>query len=87
VRSAHRQFQIFTREEAIRFLATAPKMAENHGDRIAAYRRLRPTSTPEERARAHAYNERAALERLQKILRGEWPASYADGPIIVRAKP
>jgi hypothetical protein len=68
---------------AATYLRRALPMAENHGDRILAERRLDPVTTREERAAAIAYNERAVLERFRKVLSGEWPA---HGPIVVRAK-
>lgn len=75
------QFAWLTPAEAAAYIRRAEPMAENHGDRIAARRRLRPVTTAEERAAARAYTERAALERFQMQLRGVWPA---HGPIIRR---
>lgn len=84
MRSASLQFHLFTRAEAVAFLAAGYTSAESYGDRVAAERRLQPVTTAEERAASLAYNERAALERFQKVLRGEWPET---GPIIVRQAP
>jgi hypothetical protein len=84
VRTAHGQFRWFaSRQESAEYLARVPVMAENHGDRIAAERRLDPVTSREERAAARAYAERAVLERFRKVLSGEWPP---HGPIVVRVR-
>lgn len=69
-RTASRQFSWYSREEAAAYLASAVKMHENHGDRIAMERRLMPVTTAEERAASRAYNLQAARERLARALRG-----------------
>lgn len=48
-------FQVPSVEQAIACLTSGVKMAENHGDRIAAGRCLMPVASPEEIAANKAY--------------------------------
>jgi hypothetical protein len=84
VRSATAQFRWFaSRQESAEYLARVPvrwprTMAIGSPRSVASIRSRRA------RARsAHAYAERAVLERFRKVLSGEWPP---HGPIVVRVR-
>jgi len=55
MRTASMQFEILTADQAAAYLEGATRTAENHGDRIAAQRRLEPVSSEAERQAARDF--------------------------------
>lgn len=58
MRSSSVQFKLWTRPEALAFLASCPKTADTHGDRLSALRSLEPVTTERERRDAREWNRK-----------------------------
>jgi hypothetical protein len=61
--SAHKHEYVVTEERARAILEGTPPIAEMHGLRILAQRRLMPVTSEDERRASQEYNERRRQER------------------------